>query len=590
MAKKKARENPATKARVAGWEALRTHPLFLPLVARAYVIPYGEGQNPKGHWASINSSGHLYVDANRRAEPAEWEWVFAHLLLHLAFGHHESLRTASDRRVWLVACEATVASFLEDLKIGRRPVAPFVEVPKGTTEALARRFAAEGIPAGLEELTTATPGDVDFKVGERTWDPTNWTAAFSAGLRNAVQAGIEKAHGRPGRAWTVGEAAREWFMASYPLLGALAASFKIVEDTAVCQRLDVHVAAVSPGHREIYINPAIGLTESELRFVMAHEFLHVGLSHGERRQGRDPYLWNVACDFAINDWLVEMRVGAFPQVGGLLDPELRGLSAEAIYARIVTDLRRFRKLATLRGVGLCDLLGPSDPGEVGVGADLDAWYRSALAQGLELHNRVGRGLLPAGLVQEIRSLSMPPVPWDVRLAQWLDGFFAPLERTRTYARPSRRQASTPEIPRPSWHTPKVPVQERTFGVVIDTSGSMDRETLGQALGATASYAVSREVRQVRVVFCDAAAYDQGYLAAEDIAERVRVVGRGGTVLQPGIDLLENAKDFPKDGPILVITDAQCDAFRVRHEHAVLIPKGARLPMTPRGPVFEMEAD
>ncbi|RYE77074.1 MAG: hypothetical protein EOO74_07490 [Myxococcales bacterium] len=29
-----------------------------------------------------------------------------------------------------------------------------------------------------------------------------------------------------------------------------------------------------------------------------------------------------------------------------------------------------------------------------MGADLDAWYRSALAQGLELHNRVGRGLLP----------------------------------------------------------------------------------------------------------------------------------------------------------------------------------------------------
>ena len=65
---------------------------------------------------------------------------------------------------------------------------------------------------------------------------------------------------------------------------------------------------------------------------MAHEFLHVGLAHGERRQGRDPYLWNVACDFAINDWLVEMRVGAFPTLGGLLDPELRGLSAEAIYA------------------------------------------------------------------------------------------------------------------------------------------------------------------------------------------------------------------------------------------------------------------
>ena len=356
----------------------------------------------------------------------------------------------------------------------------------------------------------------------------------------------------------------------------------------VCGRMDVTVAAVSPSRREIYVNPAAGLSEPELRFVMAHEFLHVGLGHVERRQGRDAYLWNVACDFAINDWLVEMRVGAFPQVGGLLDPELRGLSAEAIYARIVTDLRRFRKLATLRGIGLCDLLGEGDAGEPGMGADLDAWYRSALAQGLELHSRVGRGFLPAGLVEEIRALAMPPIPWEVRLAHWLDGYFAPVDRTRTYARPSRRQGSTPDIPRLRWHAPEVPVVERTLGVVIDTSGSMSRGLLGQALGAVASYAGSREVPKVRVVFCDAHAYDQGYLEADAIADRVRVVGRGGTILQPGIDLLESAADFPKDGPILVVTDAECDRFRVLHNHAVLVPEGARLPMLPKGPVFEMD--
>jgi hypothetical protein len=66
---------------------------------------------------------------------------------------------------------------------------------------------------------------------------------------------------------------------------------------------------------------------------------------------------------------------------------------------------------------------------------------------------------------------------------------------------------------------------------------------------------------------------------------VRVVGRGGTVLQPGIDLLERAADFPKDGPVLVITDAWIDPVRIRREHAFLIPAGATLPFTPRGPVF-----
>ena len=42
---------------------------------------------------------------------------------------------------------------------------------------------------------------------------------------------------------------------------------------------------------------------------MAHEMLHAALRHGTRRQGRDPYIWNVACDYVINGWLVEMGVG-----------------------------------------------------------------------------------------------------------------------------------------------------------------------------------------------------------------------------------------------------------------------------------------
>jgi hypothetical protein len=62
----------------------------------------------------------------------------------------------------------------------------------------------------------------------------------------------------------------------------------------------------------------------------------------------------------------------------------------------------------------------------------------------------------------------------------------------------------------------------------------------------------------------------------------------GTVLQPGVNLLETADDFPEDGPLLVITDGQCDALHVRREHAFLVPRGRRLPFNPRGPVFWLD--
>lgn len=114
---------------------------------------------------------------------------------------------------------------------------------------------------------------------------------------------------------------------------------------------------------------------------------------------------------------------------------------------------------------------------------------------------------------------------------------------------------------------------------------MDRRLLGKALGAIASYAASRDVVAARVVYCDAAPYDAGYLSPDDLAGRVRLSGRGGTVLQPAITLLENAEDFPAAAPVLVITDGWCDPLRIRREHAYLVPQGAQLPFQPRGPVF-----
>ena len=126
----------------------------------------------------------------------------------------------------------------------------------------------------------------------------------------------------------------------------------------------------------------------------------------------------------------------------------------------------------------------------------------------------------------------------------------------------------------------------TFGVVIDTSGSMSTEQIGKALGSIASYAAAKEVPAVRVVFCDAAPYDAGYLETEAIANRVKVKGRGGTKLQPAVDLLERAHDFPKDGPILLITDGWIeDRMQIRRKHAFLLPIGGHLPFVAKGEVF-----
>jgi len=127
---------------------------------------------------------------------------------------------------------------------------------------------------------------------------------------------------------------------------------------------------------------------------------------------------------------------------------------------------------------------------------------------------------------------------------------------------------------------------RTFGVVVDTSSSMSAKLIGFALGVIESYSAAKEVPYARVVFCYACNYDAGYLAPEDIAGRVAVKGRGGTILQPGVDLLVQSKDFPKDAPILIITDGYIeDNMKIPREHAFLVSRGRRLSFRAKGKVF-----
>ena len=553
---------------------------------------------PKG-WLALAPDGAIWVHPKRLAAPEEWARVLALAYVALGFG---LVRQREPQTLWEIAGLLVAERFCQEAGIGATSeelLHPDVAIPVSGEEPLFRGLVTEGCDPALlvwrdtlcgKGMTVFRPADE--RTGTRR--PPAWRELLADGIARSVGEAIERAGGRvvttarTTRKLTPALKAQRRLINSHPLLGALAIGFDLEEDPRVCQSHDIRVAAIDVGSRTIWINPAAGLNEAECLFVFAHELLHAGLNHASRRRGRDPFLWNAACDFVINGWLIEMSIGAPPTLGLLHDSELAGHSAEEIYDQLARDMRRARKLATLRGPGLPDLLGRE---EGGIFVDAEAYCRRALWQGMErCLLGGGRGTLPVGLVEEIRALAQPPIPWDVRLAYWFDEHFPPPELRRSYARPSRRQASTPDIPRPS--VTKPPEEERrarVFGVVLDTSGSMEPKLLGKAIGAIASYAQAREVYAVRLVYCDAVAYDAGWLPPESLLERIAVKGRGGTVLQRGVDCLRDAAlrdDFPKRGPVLLITDGYCEEqLSIDFEHAFLVPEGKRLPFTPRGEVF-----
>ena len=588
---KRAQVDIATQNFQAGYTIVESHPLFQPLLYEANVWRGSRHEYPENGFAMVTEGGRILCNPKRRAEPDQWARVIAHCLIHLGMGHFRNKENPVD---WNIACDCVTEKFLSDLRFGTSYYD--YELPSGISDE--ERMYSQVVESRAKYSGYGTAGnaqDMFFSKDEVRYRYRNqppWAKLFAEGLSTAIRNAVSVASGDyedlagAGHKKNAANRAKQWFISSYPLLGAIAAHFKLIEDIQICQRMAITVAAISPYLSELYINPLRNLTEYENRFVMAHEFLHVALRHNTRQEWRDAFLWNVACDFVINGWLTEMGVGERPD-GSLFDEQFKGLNAESIYDRIVTDMRTYRKLATMRGVGLGDIIGDSHKQSADV--DLDDFYRRSLMQGLEYHTEQERGYLPAGLVEEIRALGHPPIPWDVELARWFDEQFTPIEKKRSYARPSRRQSSTPDIPRPSWVLSQAALDGRTFGVILDTSGSMDRALLATALGAIASYSYSRDVYAARVIFCDAQAHDAGFMKPEDIAGTVKVRGRGGTILQPGIDMLMQTEDFPKDAPILIITDGECDkVILYGREHAFLVPQGARLPFVAKGKVFRMK--
>lgn len=591
-----------------GYQKLEEHPLLKHLNGDIYL----KGKHTMGKGcAVVDKFGKVYINTSIRLNPEQWAYVVAHCLLHLAFGHfdHDNIPYNECgsflKEVWNKACDIYIVRFLRDIRFGE-PLcldpANFYSIKLDNERKIYQHLLSLGDIGekqdyGTNSSTMPDMAGLEHPIIYKTNTANQYSSNFALSIAYSVTNAVNTAGGHSPidnkKTDTPIMKAAQWFLTHYPLLGGVAASFKIIEDYELCQKYEIHIAAVDASIGEIYANPTAGLDTEEWKFVLAHEFLHAGLAHHKRCLGRDKYLWNIACDYVINDWLIEMNVGHIPKNGLLYDKELHGFSAESIYDRIVKEMRKFMKNATFRGYGRGDIMSGRGPGFGGLSRDeahkgvtLDEFFKNALREGFDFFSTNNRGFLPAGLVAEIRALSMPPIPWEVELGKWFDYQFPPLEKHRSYARPSRRQGATPDIPRPRYVLQEQDLDSRTFGVVVDTSGSMSERQIGLALGAIASYAVSKDVPFVRVVFCDANAYDSGYMAPEDIAGRVQVTGGGGTILQPAISLIEKAKDFPADGPILVITDGFIeDNLRIQHEHAYLLPKGNKLPFIPKGKVF-----
>lgn len=109
----------------------------------------------------------------------------------------------------------------------------------------------------------------------------------------------------------------------YPFFGTIASGM----ESAVNDNIESFATREGKfEYREGYMEP---LSEGERIFALCNSALHEALSHTQRRGNRSPWLWNMACDYAINALLIEN--GFTPPPAITYDKRFGNLSAEEIY-------------------------------------------------------------------------------------------------------------------------------------------------------------------------------------------------------------------------------------------------------------------
>lgn len=163
-------------------------------------------------------------------------------------------------------------------------------------------------------------------------------------------------------------------------LGNLALRLKLVDATEWCP-------TAATDFKHLYYNRDLidRCSLDEVKFIIAHEVMHCVYDHFNRRNGREPRLYNCAGDYVINLELKDLGIGSIPsnatlvdpkwiadlkennpqgykrwkkefsgkqdEIGCLIDEKYRGMSSEEVYDLLREEMENQQQCSTCGGSG-----------------------------------------------------------------------------------------------------------------------------------------------------------------------------------------------------------------------------------------------
>ena len=273
--------------------------------------------------------------------------------------------------------------------------------------------------------------------------------------------------------------ARIGLLLKAPFFGNMATRMQLIEADEWCP------TAATNG-RNFYYNTKFveKLSVKKLEFLFGHEILHCVFDHFGRVGSRDRMLSNIAQDYAVNQILVDERIGdKITEVQICYDPMYRGMAWEEIYDQLYEQAEKMPMEDLLKKLG--DLLDEhinedgSSPGKEGEGKDgksgkpgmtkeeaqkIKDEIKEAMIQAA---SAAGAGKVPAGIQRMIKDMTEPKISWRELVNQEIQSI---IRNDYSFTRPNRKSMHSGAI---------LPgMKEATtidIGIGIDMSGSIGQE-------------------------------------------------------------------------------------------------------------------
>jgi len=297
-----------------------------------------------------------------------------------------------------------------------------------------------------------------------------------------------------------------------------------------------------------------GLTDEELKFLVAHECFHPMLDHNYRRGERHHRKWNMAGDYVINKLLTDEKIGRMPK-NGLLNDQIYQAgngTSDGIY-NILPDQ------PDDGGYG-----GSGDPfdncedaeGSPAEVAQQQAEMKVQVAQAAQAAKMMGQ--LSANMQRLVDTVLQPKVDWREVMQRFL---VRCKDDTRTFARFNRRFISQ------GLYLPSVTGEKMGELVfAVDCSGSIDQHTINQFAAEITKVKEDLCPERIHVLYFDSSvSHVESYGPDDDLD--IKPHGGGGTDFAPVFKRILD--DGIEPVAIVFLTDLCCSSFGNQPDAPVL---------------------